>query len=299
MEAHSGPTYRSALHPKTACRTVGPVSARRERGGWTAAEHRRPESVPMNTRLKDLDFNPDAVTIILVDDHPAIREALTAAIEAIPRLQVVGEVTTTVEVFEILREIVPDIAVVDISLRDAHGLDLIRRVRDAFPEVRMIVFSMHDEDVYAERAVRAGASGYVMKDESVSTVVKAIQAVAQGEVHLSRRIASRMLGKAIRDPGYRLGSEVDRLTARERTVFGLLGAGRSVSDIAAQLGLNRKTVETYRRRAKEKLSLETVSELLRYATHWVQDHDHTRTVNGVTGATQEAGGLNPPRSSEE
>ena len=206
--------------------------------------------------------------VFLVDDHPAIREALAAAINSKISMQVVGESGTADKALYFLDHHSPDIVVVDISLEDAHGLDLIRDIRTQHPEVRVVVFSMHDESVYAERAIRAGASGYVMKVEPPRTVVDAIQTVSEGEVYLSQRITSRILGKVIRQEDYLEGSDVERLTDRELTVFEMLGEGLTVREIAEKLDLSRKTIETYRRRAKEKLDFETVAELLQYAVQW-------------------------------
>ncbi|MFO8098593.1 MAG: response regulator transcription factor [Salinibacter sp.] len=219
------------------------------------------------------DSIEERTEVFLVDDHPAIREALTAAINSKIGMSVVGESATADKAMYFLQRHAPDIVVVDISLNDAHGLDLIRDIRAQFPDVRVIVFSMHDEHVYAERAIRAGASGYVMKAEPPHTVVDAIQTVGRGDVYLSRRITSRILGKVIRQEDYLETSDIEKLTDRELTVFEKLGEGLSVREIAAQLELSRKTVETYRRRAKEKLDFETVAELLQYAVQWIHGRE--------------------------
>lgn len=227
--------------------------------------------------------------VFLVDDHPAIREALTAAINSKIGMAVVGESATAEKAMYFLRRRSPDIVVVDISLGDAHGLDLIRDIRTQFPDVRVIVFSMHEEHVYAERAIRAGASGYVMKVESPSTVVEAIETVRRGDVHLSRQITSRILGKVIRQEDYLETSDIERLTDRELTVFEKLGEGLSVREIAGQLDLSRKTVETYRRRAKEKLDFETVAELLQYAVQWIHGREGGTTSAGSPSDQHERG----------
>lgn len=183
-------------------------------------------------------------------------------------IQVVGEGSTARQTLRRLQRHKPDLVVVDISLEDVDGLDLVREIRDRFPEIRVLIFSMYDEDAYAERALRAGASGYVMKTEPPQIVVEAIQSVREGDVYLSRPVASRILGRVIRQQDYRTEVDVEKLTGRERTVFQMLGEGASVQDIADQLGLSRKTVETYRRRAKEKLGLGSVDKLLQYAVQW-------------------------------
>ncbi|MFB6247143.1 MAG: response regulator [Salinibacter sp.] len=206
--------------------------------------------------------------VFVVDDHPAIREALAATIGSKIDMRVVGESPTAQEALRMVERHVPDVIVVDISLGNAHGLDLVEELRSRFPDLRIVVFSMYDEGVYAERALRAGASGYVMKSEPTEHVVKAIQAVNKGDVYLSQRMSSRILSKVIRQRDYALRSATEQLTDREMTVFEKLGEGLSVRDIAEDLGISRKTVETYRRRAKKKLGLESIDELLQYAVQW-------------------------------
>jgi DNA-binding NarL/FixJ family response regulator len=214
--------------------------------------------------------------VFVVDDHPAIREALAAAIGSKIDMRVVGESPTAQKALRTMERHVPDVVVVDISLEDAHGLDLVEELRSRFPDLRIIVFSMYDESVYAERAIRAGASGYVMKSEPTEHVVKAIQAVSEGDVYLSRRMSSRILSKVIRQQDYAFRSATEQLTEREMTVFKRLGEGLSVRDIAEDLDLSRKTVETYRRRAKEKLGFESVDELLQYAVQWTFGREQER-----------------------
>lgn len=226
--------------------------------------------------------------VVVVDDHPAIREALTSAINSKIDMRVVGETGTARETLRLLERQTPDVVVIDISLEDAHGLDLVEEVRSRYSDVRVIVFSMYDESVYAERAIRAGASGYVMKSEPTENVVKAIQAVSEGDVYLSQRMSSRILSKVIRQQDYSFRSATEQLTDRELTVFKRLGEGHSVRDIAEQLDLSRKTVETYRRRAKEKLGFDTVDELLQYAVQWTYGREQDRWED--EGEEEEEGG---------
>ena len=216
------------------------------------------------------------IQVFVVDDHPAIREALAAAIDSKVDMRVVGESPTAEKALRMIERHVPDVVVVDISLEDAHGLDLIEELRSRLPDLRIVVFSMYDESVYAERAIRAGASGYVMKSEPTEHVVRAIQAVSEGDVYLSRRMSSRILSKVIRQEDYTFRSATEQLTDRETTVFKKLGEGQSVRDIAEALDLSRKTIETYRRRAKEKLGFESVDELLQYAVQWTFDREQDR-----------------------
>jgi len=212
--------------------------------------------------------------VLIVDDHPAIREALTSNIDGRLGMRVIGDAGSAQRALELLERRNPDVAIVDISLNDAHGLDLIAEIREMRPSVRILVFSMYDEGVYAERAIRAGASGYLMKREPTDQVIEAIQSVSAGEVYLSQRMSSRILSKVIRQQEYTLSTATEELTDREMSVFQMLGEGHSMRDIAEELDLSRKTIETYRRRAKEKLGFDTVSELLQYAVQWTYGRGH-------------------------
>ena len=218
--------------------------------------------------------------VAVVDDHPAVRDAIAQAVAAQPDMDLVGVAGSAAEAFDLLRHATPDVAVVDISLGDAHGLDLVQNLRAEHPALEVVVFSMYDEAVYAERALRAGARGYVRKSEPTTAVTEAIRAAAAGEIYLARRAASRILsrvafgadrhgGPAAARPGPgSAAAGLEELTDREMAVFQLLGQGSPPEEIADRLNLSRKTVETYRRRAKEKLGLESVTELLQFAIRW-------------------------------
>ena len=232
---------------------------------------------------------------MIVDDHPAVRDAVALAVAAQPDMVLAGVAGSAAEAFDVLRRERPHVAVVDIALGDAHGLDLVQSLRAEHPALQVVVFSMYDEAVYAERALRAGALGYVRKSEPTSSVTEAIRAADAGEIYLARRAASRLLarialgGETRSAPsddasgdsrnsarsGTSAGelSGLDELTDREMAVFQLLGQGRSVDDISDQLNLSRKTVETYRRRTKEKMDLESVTELLQFAIRWTYAQD--------------------------
>ncbi len=208
------------------------------------------------------------IRVLVVDDHPAIREAIADIIADKMGMELVGQASNADEAFQLVQKMQPDVAVIDISLEDAHGLDLVQNIRAQYPHVQVVVFSMYDESVYAERAIRAGASGYLMKSEPTQSVVEAIRSVMQGEVYLSRRMASRMLSKIATGRSSSPGFAIDQLTDREMAVCQMLGEGFSVQEITQRLNLSRKTVETYRRRVKEKLDFESVAELLQYAVQW-------------------------------
>ena len=220
--------------------------------------------------------------VLIVDDHPVIREALTETFSAHPGFEVVGQAPTADAAMDLVRKLRPTVATVDISLEDAHGLDLVQNIRTQHPDVRVVVFSMYDEAVYAERALRAGASGYLMKSEPTSAVLEAVQSALRGEVYLSRRMSSRLLsrmthgGTRTPKPEDSFTVSLDELTDREMAVFNMLGQGFSVDDIADRLALTRKTVETYRRRAKEKLGCSSVGELLQLSAHWTHGQGNPR-----------------------
>jgi DNA-binding NarL/FixJ family response regulator len=214
------------------------------------------------------DRSTDHIRVYLVDDHPAIREAIRDTIESTIDMEICGETNSADDAFHDIEEMKPDVAVVDISLNDAHGLDLVQNVRAQYPEVRMVVYSMYDENVYAERAIRAGASGYLMKSEPTKNIIEAVRSAHDGEVYLSRKMSSRILNKVAMGRTSEPSFAIDELTDREMAVFQMLGQGYSVQEIQDRLSLSRKTIETYRRRAKEKLGFDTVSELLQYAVQW-------------------------------
>jgi DNA-binding NarL/FixJ family response regulator len=227
--------------------------------------------MPSDTRTTD------HIRVFLVDDHPAIREAIRDRIEETIDIEVCGEAESSDEAFRQIEKMTPDVAVVDISLKDAHGLDLVQNIQSQHSDVQIVVFSMYDEEVYAERAVRAGASGFLMKSEPTKSLIEAIRTVHDGEVYLSRRMASRILNRVARGESDGAQFPIDELTDRELAVFQMLGEGYSVEEIQDRLNLARKTIETYRRRAKEKLDFDSVSQLLQYAVQWNAAHGTSGT----------------------
>jgi DNA-binding NarL/FixJ family response regulator len=211
--------------------------------------------------------------VLLVEDHAVVRHELAMLIGDEPDLSVCGGAGTAAEALAAVRKLKPDVVVIDISLGNDSGLDLIKQVRELHPGLPILALSMHDEAVYAERAVRAGAKGYVMKKEATDLVLTAIRRVLAGEVYLSERMASRMLRKLVH-PGGALedASPVESLSAREFEVFNLIARGVGPSEIAQRLGLSVKTIETHREHIKEKLGLKDRAELTRYALQWITDH---------------------------
>lgn len=218
--------------------------------------------------MTEQQTNPGTIRVYLVDDHPPIREAIRERIEALMDMVVCGETATSEEAFRQIERLRPDVAVVDLSLSDAHGLTLVENVKAQFSEVQVVVYSMYDEVIYAERAIKAGASGYVMKSSPTSEIVDAIRRAHDGEVYLSRKMSSRILSRVARGNAAEASFPIAELTDRELAVFQMLGEGYGIDEIEDRLNIARKTVETYRRRAKEKLGVDSVSKLLQYALQW-------------------------------
>ena len=207
--------------------------------------------------------------VLIVDDHPPVREALAFRIGRQPDLEVCGEAADTVEALRLVAEARPDVAVVDITLKSGDGIDLIKRIRDRDDRVRILVWSMHSEALYAERALRNGALGYVNKDQATEEIVKAIRRVLEGKVWLSEAMAQRLLQRAVGTPQEPTRSPADALADREFEVFRLIGQGLRTAAIAERLHLSVKTVETYRDRIRRKLGLDDGTKLAHYATRWV------------------------------
>jgi DNA-binding NarL/FixJ family response regulator len=209
--------------------------------------------------------------VLIVDDHPAVREALALRIGRQPDLAVCGEAADVGEALRLAADARPDVAVIDISLRTGNGLDLIKRLRGHYPDVRVLVWSMHAESLYAERALRAGALGYVNKDQATDTIVEAIRRVREGKVYLSEAAAERLLHRAVGGEAAPR-SPLDALADRELEVFRLIGEGVKTGEIAERLHLSVKTVETYRDRIRQKLHLDDGAALARYAFQWVLEN---------------------------
>jgi DNA-binding NarL/FixJ family response regulator len=212
--------------------------------------------------------------VLIVDDHPAVREALVLRIERQADLEVCGEAADMREALRLIPDAQPDVAIVDISLRTSNGIDLIKRIKDRNDHVRILVWSMHSEALYAERALRAGALGYITKDQATDRIVDAIRRVLAGKVYLSETMTERMLQRTVGvAPGKVARSSVDALADRELEVFRLIGEGVKTADIAERLHLSVKTVETYRDRIRQKLDLEDGTKLTHYATQWVLENE--------------------------
>ncbi len=212
--------------------------------------------------------------VYLVDDHPIVRQGLIKLIEQEEGLEVCGEAGNVSDALAAIRELDPDVILVDISLEDSNGLELIKLIDDLGLQIPMLVLSMHDESLYAEHALRAGASGYVMKQAASNTLIQAIEKVMDGEIYVSKNMSSQMLKMAFRSGGEDARTGAELLSLRELEVFELIGRGNSTREIAEQLNLSVKTIETYRAHIKDKLQLRSGTELKQRAIHWVENESH-------------------------
>ncbi len=210
--------------------------------------------------------NKKIVKILIVDDHPVVREGLSTLISRQPDLSVCGEAEGCTEAITLFDATKPDLVIVDIALKDGNGIELIKRIKARNESVRVLVSSMHDEGLYAERALRAGAMGYIGKQEATHEIVEAIHRVLDGKVYLSERMADRLFHRVASGAVDR--SPIENLADRELQVFEMIGQGLNTRQIAAQLHLSCKTVETYRGRIRTKLNIGRGFELARHAILW-------------------------------
>jgi len=205
--------------------------------------------------------------VFLVDDHPIVRQGLALFIEREADLMVCGEAEDATSALQAIQESTPDFLILDISLDGRDGLDLLKTLRIRHPNLPVLVLSMHDESVYAERSLRAGANGYIMKHEAADKVITAIRRILGGDVYLSERLTKKMLQQFVnvsispRDP-------LAKLSDRELEVFRLIGAGHGTRQIADELHVSTKTVESYQAHIKEKLALRNARELVQHAVEW-------------------------------
>jgi DNA-binding NarL/FixJ family response regulator len=220
--------------------------------------------------------------ILIVDDHPLFQEALRELINREPGWSVCGKTTDPAEAMRLVEETRPDLVIVDISLGDSNGIDLIKSISARFPDLAMLVVSMHDESLYSEKAIRAGAMGYVTKHEPPKTVKAAIQQVLAGELYLSHKTATSLIAKLIHGETDRpKETPFQRLTDRELEVFRLLGQGKGARQIAQELDLSVATINSFRARIREKLHLKNSTELLLQAGNWVREQaEHDLKAGG-------------------
>ncbi len=210
--------------------------------------------------------------ILIVDDHPLVREGLAARISAQPDMQVCGEADDVAQGFASFVAESPDLTIVDLSLKTGHGLDLIKEVLVHTPKAKILVISAYDETLYAERALRAGAMGYIGKEECRESVISAIRAVLEGRRYLSPDMTQRLVGQAIAGRDSTPATPLVKLTDRELQVFQLIGQGLTSGAIARQLHLSSHTIDTHREKIKLKLNLKSGAELTQQAVQWVLEN---------------------------
>jgi len=210
--------------------------------------------------------------VFLVDDHPVVRQGIRSVVDEEPDMAVCGEAESASEALRLIPERVPDVAVVDLSLKASSGLELIKDIRVRHPQLLVLVLSMRDEAFYAERVLRAGARGYVVKEEGCQLIVEAIRKVLKGQIYLSDHIASKMIGVYV---GREKSAEspIEQLTDRELQVFELIGRGIPTREIAVKLHLSVKTIDAHRENIKRKMGIESATELLKQAIEWLRQQD--------------------------
>jgi DNA-binding NarL/FixJ family response regulator len=214
--------------------------------------------------------------VLIVEDHPIFRMGLRELINQVDELEVCDEADDVAGARKAIASTEPDIAIVDLSLRNSNGMDLIKELSGRDKQIPVVVLSMHDEKIYAERCLQAGAKGYIMKQEASVSVVKAIRSVLSGNCYVSERIMTQVIGRLHRDDEPARTSPFDILTDRELEVFQLVGKGLTSGDIAKRLNLSVKTVGTYRERIKDKLGFKRCGELVRVAVLWTENQNQAK-----------------------
>jgi DNA-binding NarL/FixJ family response regulator len=206
--------------------------------------------------------------ILIVEDHPIFRWGLSELINQEPDMTVCGDATDAAGAWKAIDRLDPDLIIADITLENSDGIDLTKEVNRRYKSIPILILSMHDQFLYAERALHAGAKGYIMKQEAMENVVTAIRQVLAGKIYLDEKVKDQILFNLADRPAGRSRSPIDRLTDRELEVFRMIGKGHSTREIASKLRLSIKTIGTYRERIKEKLNLKHANELVRHAVHW-------------------------------
>ena len=219
--------------------------------------------------------NTNKKRVLIVDDHPIMRRGVAQLVEQEPDLTVCGEADDVYDALEKIEKLNPDVAIVDIKLKDSGGVELIKDMGTRWPELAILVLSMHDESLYAERVLRAGARGYVTNREPPERIVEGIRRILEGSIYVSENLARKMLRAFVTGKPGSDGSLVERLSDRQFQVFELIGQGLKTREIAARLHLSVKTVDTHREHIKKRLTLESGTDLLRYAIQWVHFENGT------------------------
>lgn len=214
-----------------------------------------------------------SLRVLLVEDHAIVRQGIAQMLNQQPDMTVVGEAEDVADALANIEQLKPDVVLLDMSLKQGDGLELVRLIRERDAKLPILILSMREESVFAHSVIRAGANGYVMKSENIGTVLTAIRQVMAGKIYLSRTMTTKLIHQQVRNKADNTGkSPVDTLSDRERQVFQMIGEWRRPAEIAQALNLSVKTISTYREKIKEKLNLETAAELTQFATQW-REHE--------------------------
>jgi DNA-binding NarL/FixJ family response regulator len=213
---------------------------------------------------------PNLIKIIIVEDHPIFRMGMKEMIDSEKDLTVIGEAENVTEAIDLIKKKSPDLVIVDLSLKDSNGIELVKEINNNYKNISSLVLSMHDESLHAERCIMAGAKGYIMKQEASESVITAIRHIMSDKIYVSPDIMSNILNKFQTQPNLVNESPLKQLTNRELEIFQLIGLGMSSKDIAIQLMISIKTVGTYRERIKGKLGLKHGEMLVRHAVIWAE-----------------------------
>lgn len=220
--------------------------------------------------MKEGAFSGQTYKIFIVDDHPIVRKGLSQLIDQEADLVTCGEASDAQSALQILMKLKPDLAIVDISLQGMDGIELTKNIRARYGNLPVLIISMHDESLYAERALRAGARGYIMKQEATEKMMEAIRRVIRGDLYISEKVSAGIVKKFVDGKSKRSSSPEELLSDRELEVFRLVGQGFGTRQIAEELRVSVKTVETYRANIKEKLNLKNARELIKHAVYWLE-----------------------------
>ncbi len=226
-------------------------------------------SVPTPTLAEPSPTVKTTRRLLIVDDHPVFRHGVIQLISKLPEVTICGEAENAQTALQAMRKLKPEMALIDVSMPGTNGIELIKLMLAEEPRLIILIVSMHDESLYALRALRAGAKGYVMKQQALENVLDALRKVMSGGIYVSPQFSERLVFKAIQGSDTDLGSPVDKLSDRELEVLQLFGRGNSTREIAERLHLSVKTIETHRAHIKEKLGFKDAEEMVRFATEWM------------------------------
>ncbi len=213
------------------------------------------------------EFSNRVHRVLIVDDHPIVRHGLRQLIDQEDDLEVCGEAADVREAHAALQQTQPNVVVLDLSLRGSNGIDLIKDIRSKYEQLPVLVYSMHDESIYAERLLSAGANGYIMKEATADQLLSALRGVLAGKLYVNEHVKTRMMERVAVGGRKQTGDRTDRLSNRELEILGLLGRGKTTREVAESLNLSVKTIDTHRQRIKKKLGLQTSAQVTQFAIH--------------------------------